>query len=70
MINDQDKLTSMSSLPLSLVPDGNSGTGVYNNWLLDDESITMKTRDVTAGVGKRDLVNLIGVKPDLLLPTL
>jgi len=62
--------SSVSSLPLSLVSDGNSGTGMYNNWLLNDESITMKTGDVTTGIGKRNLVNLIGVKPDLLLTAL
>ncbi len=60
----------MSSLTLGLIPYGDSGTGVYNDGLLDDKSIAVKARDVTARIGKRDLVDLIGVKPDFLLSAL
>lgn len=57
----------MSSLPLSLVSEGNSSTRVYNGGLLEDKSITLKTSNVATGVRKGDLVHLVGVEPDLLL---
>lgn len=38
--------------------------------LLDDESILDQLPDVLPGVGHRDLVDLIGVEPDLALAAL
>lgn len=57
----------MSSLPLGLVPESNSGTRVYSRRLLDDESITLKTGNVTTRIRERDLINLVGVEPDFVL---
>jgi len=38
--------------------------------LADDETILHKLADVLAGVGHRDLIDLIGVQPDLVLSAL
>ena len=60
----------MPSLSLGLVAEGNAGTGVDHGGLLDDETILGKTGDVAAAVGQRDLVDLVGVEPDLALTAL
>ena len=60
----------MSSLPLSLVSEGHSGTRMNNSGLLEDESVTLKTGNVTTRVREGDLVNLIRIKPDLVLSAL
>ena len=57
----------MSSLPLSLVSEGNSSTGVHNRGLLEDKSVALKTSNVTTRVREGDLINLVGVKPDFVL---
>lgn len=44
-----------------------AGTGVHGDGLLDDKAIGDKLADGLAGVGVGDLVDLIGVKPDLAL---
>ena len=38
--------------------------------LLDDQTIAVKTGDVAAGVRKSDLVDFIGIQPDLALSAL
>lgn len=68
--HDIGKLTGMPSLSLGLVAEGNAGTGVDHGGLLDDETILGKTGDVAAAVGQRDLVDLVGVEPDLALTAL
>lgn len=60
----------MPSLSLGLVAEGNAGAGVDNGGLLDDETILGQTGDVAAAVGQRDLVDLVGVEPDLALTAL
>ena len=60
----------MASLSLGLIPEGNAGTGVDDGGLLDDETIAVEAGDIAAGVGQRDLVDLIGVEPDLALTAL
>lgn len=60
----------MPSLSLGLVAEGNAGTGVDHGGLLDDKTILGKTGDVAAAVGQRDLVDLVGVEPDLALTAL
>jgi hypothetical protein len=40
---------------------------VDNRGLLDDQTVTMKTGDVTARVGKGNLVDFVGVQPNLAL---
>ena len=65
-----EKRTSMPSLSLGLVAEGNAGAGVDHGGLLDDETILGQTLDVAAAVGQRDLVDLVGVEPDLALTAL
>jgi len=60
----------MSSLPLSLVSEGHSSTRMNNSGLLEDESVTLKTGNVTTRVREGDLINLIRIKPDLVLSAL
>ena len=60
----------MPSLSLGLVAEGNAGAGVDHGGLLDDETILGQTLDVAAAVGQRDLVDLVGVEPDLALTAL
>ena len=60
----------MPSLSLGLVAEGNEGAGEDHGGLLDDETILGKTGDVAAAVGQRDLVDLVGVEPDLALTAL
>lgn len=64
------QLTGVSSLPLRLVSKSYPSTGVHNSGLLEDQSVTLKTSDVTTRVSKGDLVNLVRVKPDFLLSAL
>jgi hypothetical protein len=42
---------------------------VHNSGLLEDKSVTLKTSNVTTRVRERDLVNLVGIKPDFVLST-
>ena len=55
----------MSSLPLGLQPGVGTGTTVDNSWLFDNKTVTVEAGNVTATVGQRDLVDFIGVQPDL-----
>eukprot|EP00957_Ditylum_brightwellii_P168279 12810677-Ditylum_brightwellii.AAC.1 len=52
--------SSVLSLPPCLIPQSNTGTGVHNDGLLDDETIFVETCYVPAGVSKGDLIDLIG----------
>ena len=60
----------MSSLPLGLVSKSYPSTRMYNSGLLEDKSVTLKTSNVATRVSEGDLVNLVGVKPDLLFSAL
>jgi len=42
---------------------------VHGNRLADDEAIADELADGLAGIGVRDLVDFVGVKPDLALAT-
>lgn len=44
-----------------------AGTGVHGDGLADDEAIVNELADGLAGVGVGDLVDLIGVQPNLAL---
>lgn len=44
-----------------------TGTRVHSDWLADDEAIGDELADGLAGVGVGDLVDLIGIEPDLAL---
>jgi hypothetical protein len=57
----------MPSLPLGLVSEVHAGPRVHNNGLLDNKTITVEARNVPARVGQRDLIDLVGVEPDLAL---
>jgi len=43
---------------------------VNNSWLLDDQTITVQLGNITARVRQRNLVDFIGVQPDLALTAL
>ena len=59
----------MSTLPLGLIPQSNSRAGVDNRGFLYDEAVLVKAGDIAAGIGKLDLIDFVGVKPDLSLTT-
>ena len=61
------KLTSVTSLALGFISQSNACTRMNNSGLLNNQTITVKTRNVAARVGKSNLVNFIGVQPDLTL---
>ena len=44
-----------------------AGSGVHGDWLADDKAISDELADSGTGVGVGDLVDLIGVEPDLAL---
>lgn len=64
------KLTSVTTLSLGFISQSNSGTRVYDGGFLDDKTITVKTCNVSAGVGKSNLVDFVGVQPNLALAAL
>jgi hypothetical protein len=61
------KLTSVATLALGFISQIDACTGVDNSGLLNNQTITVKTRDVAARVSESNLVNFIGVQPDLAL---
>ena len=60
----------MPSLSLGLIAEGDASAGVDDGRLLDDETVLGQAGDVAAAVGQRDLVDLVGVEPDLALAAL
>ena len=60
----------MTSLPLGLISDTHTVARVHNSGLLHDKTILLQSGDVAPGVGQRNLVNLIGVEPNLALSAL
>ena len=50
-----------------LVEGSSTGTRVHSNGLADDEAIGDELADGLTGVGVRDLVDFVGVEPDLAL---
>jgi hypothetical protein len=61
------KLTCVTTLALSFIPEGNTGSGVNHSRFLHNQTITVETADIAAGVGQRNFIDLIGVQPDLAL---
>ena len=63
-------VSGVAALPsgLRVLPD--SGSGVDGDGLLDDEAIADQLSDVLAGVGVGDLIDLVGIEPNLLLAAL
>ena len=56
---------TVTSLTAGLVIGADTGSGVDSDGLLDHKTVLDKLPDVLPGVGIGDLVDLIGVKPDL-----
>lgn len=57
----------MTSLALGFVSQSNAGTRVDYGRLLDDQTISLQTGDVTARVGKSNFVDFIRIQPNLAL---
>ena len=60
----------MPSLSLGLIAEGDASAGVDDGRLLDDQTVLGQFDDVAAAVGQRDLIDLVGVEPDLALAAL
>lgn len=59
----------MTAVPPSFSQLAGLGTRVHGDGLADDEAIAHKLADGLAGVGVGDLVDLVGIEPDLTLAT-
>ena len=59
----------MKALHLGLVPHQCPIPQMNDDGFLGDETVPMKTVDVPTRVGKRDIVYLVRVEPDLVLST-
>ena len=57
----------MATLSLGLISQLNASTRVHDGRLLDDKTITVQTVDVAARVGQGNLVDFIGIQPNLAL---
>jgi len=57
----------VSSNSSGLVEGSGTGAGVHSDGLADDEAITDELADSLTGVGVRDLVDFVGIEPDLAL---
>lgn len=57
----------MATLSLGLISQLNASTRVDNGRLLNDKTITVQTVDVAARVGQGNLVDFIGIQPNLAL---
>ena len=57
----------MTPLPLGLGPQQYPIPRMNDDGFIDDETVPVKTSDVTTRVGERDLIDLVMVEPDLLL---
>ena len=55
----------MTSLTTGFIIGADTGSGVDSDGLLDNKTVLDQLPDVLPGVGIGDLVDLIGVKPDL-----
>ena len=60
----------MTALGLGLVAHAHAVPGVDDGGLLHDEAVLLEAGDVAPGVGEGDLVDLVGVQPDLALAAL
>ena len=60
---------SVATVPPSLSQFTGPGARVHGDGLADDEAIAHELADGLAGVGIGDLVDLIGIEPDLALAT-
>jgi hypothetical protein len=59
--------TTVAANPAGGVQLTSAGTGVHRDGLADDEAIVDELADGLTGVGVGDLVDLVGVEPDLAL---
>jgi len=61
--------TSMSALPARLGVLAYPRPGMHGHRFLDDETVLDELANVLPGVGIGDLVDLIGIQPDLVAAT-
>jgi len=60
----------MTTLALGLISQSHTRTRVHNRGLFHDETIAIKTRDIAAGIGQGNFVDLIGIQPNFSLSAL
>lgn len=68
--NHDSLLTSVPSLTLGFVTKLNAGPRVHNGRLLNDQTVAVQLGNVASRVGEHNLIDLIGVQPDLALSAL
>ena len=61
---------TVTTFPPGLVVGSHAGPGVDSHGLLDHQTVLDQLPDVGPGVGVGDLVDLVGVQPDLTRDTL
>jgi hypothetical protein len=61
------ELTSVTSLALGFISQGDAGTRMDYSRLLDDQTVSLQTGNVTTRVGKTNFVDFVGVQPNLAL---
>jgi len=59
--------STVTTFPTSLGILANPSPGMYSHWLADDQTILDQLADVLPRVGIGDLVDFVGVEPDLVL---
>lgn len=64
---EKHKLTSVTTLALGFISQSDASTRVDNCGLFDDKTVAVETSNVTARIGKSNLVDFIRIKPDLAL---
>ena len=57
----------MTTLALGFVSEGHTGARMHDRGFLHDQTIAVETGDIAARVGQGNLVDLVGVQPDLAL---
>lgn len=60
-------VATVSADSSGLVQGSGTGTRMHGDWLADDEAIADELADGLAGVGVGNLVDFVGVEPDLAL---
>jgi hypothetical protein len=61
------KLTSVTSLALGFISQGDTSTRVNDSRLLDDQTISLQTSNVATRVGKSNFVDFVRVQPNFAL---
>ena len=61
------RFTGVTALPLGLIPQQYPHPILKNKGFIDDETVPMNMGDAPKRFGKRDLVDVVRVNPDLAL---